>query len=91
MNVVNYTELKKDLKVHLKKVYDDQDILIVHRPKGKSVVILTLDEYNSFAETKYLLSTPKSAEHLAKSIKNVEEGLTRKVSMEELKSFETKE
>lgn len=90
MNVVNYSELKKDLKGYLKKVQADQDILIVHRPKGKSVVILTLDEYNSFAETKYLLSSPKNAEHLAKSIKNVEEGLIREVSMEELKSFETK-
>ncbi|WP_372947830.1 type II toxin-antitoxin system Phd/YefM family antitoxin [Mariniphaga sp.] len=90
MNVLNYSELKKDLKGHLKKVYDDQDVLIVHRPKGKSVVIMTLDEYNSFAETKYLLSSPKNAERLAKSIKSAEEGLTKEVSLEELKNFEKK-
>jgi len=54
MNIVNYSELKKDLKGHLKKVYDDQDVLVVHRAKGKSVIILTLDEFNSFAETKNL-------------------------------------
>lgn len=91
MNVVNYSELKKDLKGHLKKVFDDQDILIVHRPKGKSVVILTLDEYNSFAETKYLLSSPKNAEHLTKSIKNAEKGLVREFSLKELKNFEKKQ
>jgi antitoxin YefM len=38
-------------------VCEDQDILVVHRPKGKSVVLMSLDDYNSIQETNYLLST----------------------------------
>lgn len=88
MKTVNYTELRDKLKSNLDMVCEDNETLIVYRPGGKSVVMMSLDEYNSHKETEYLLSSPKNAEHLLESIKQLERGEIIKVSMEELKSLE---
>jgi antitoxin YefM len=88
MKTVNYTELRDKLKANLDMVCEDHETLIVHRPNGKSVVLLSLDEYNSQKETEYLLSSPKNAEHLAKSLKQLENGETIQVTLEELRNFE---
>ncbi|MCF6356482.1 MAG: type II toxin-antitoxin system Phd/YefM family antitoxin [Draconibacterium sp.] len=88
MKTVNYSELRNKLKSNLDMVCEDQETLIIHRPGGKSVVMISLDEYNSQKETEYLLETPKNAEHLYRSIKQSETGKTVEVTMEKLKSFE---
>ena len=71
---INYTELRKDLKKNLDLTSDNHETLIVHRPNGKSVVVLSLEDYNSMTETEYLLSTKANAEMLMKSIKEAESG-----------------
>jgi antitoxin YefM len=71
---INYTELRNDLKKNLDLTSDSHETLIVHRPNGKSVVILSLEDYNSMAETDYLLSTKANTERLMASIRNIEAG-----------------
>jgi antitoxin YefM len=88
MKTVNYTELRDKLKSNLDMVCENHETLVIHRPGGKSVVMMSLDEYNSQKETEYLLSSPKNAEHLLESIRQLENGERIKVSIEELKSFE---
>ncbi len=88
MKTVNYSELRNKLKSNLDMVCEDQETLIIHRPGGKSVVMISLDEYNSQKETEYLLSSPKNAERLLESIKQIEKGNTIEVTLEELKNFE---
>ena len=88
MKTVNYSELRNKLKSNLDMVCEDHETLIVHRPGGKSVVMMSLDEYNSQKETEYLMSSPKNAERLLNSIKNIEEGKTIEVTWEMLKSLE---
>jgi antitoxin YefM len=88
MKTVNYSELRDKLKSNLDMVCEDHETLIIHRPGGKSVVMMSLDEYNSQKETEYLMSTPKNAERLLNSIKNIEEGKTIEVTWEMLKSLE---
>lgn len=88
MKTVNYSELRNKLKSNLDMVCEDHETLIVHRPGGKSVVMMSLDEYNSQKETEYLLGSPKNAEHLMESIRQLENGETIEVTIEELKSFE---
>jgi antitoxin YefM len=88
MKTVNYTELRDKLKSNLDMVCEDHETLIIHRPGGKSVVMMSLDEYNSQKETEYLMSSPKNAEHLLESIRQLENGEVINITWEELKSFE---
>ena len=54
MRAVNYSELRQNLKTSLDAVSNDDELLVVHRPKGKSIVMMPLDEYNSLQETYHL-------------------------------------
>lgn len=68
MEVVNYTEFRKNLKVNLDLVSDDFETVIIARPDKKNVVLISLDEYNSINETMHLLSTEKNRKRLEESI-----------------------
>lgn len=45
-------------------VWENSEEVIIAGPKGKSVVVLSLDEYESMKETDYLLASPANAERL---------------------------
>jgi antitoxin YefM len=68
MEVLNYTEFRKELKSSLDKVSNDEDVIVVSRGKNKNVVVISLNEYNSLKETMYLLSTEKNRKRLQESI-----------------------
>ena len=74
MRVVNYTEFRTNLTENLNVVNDDGDIVIVNRSKGKNVVVMSLDEYNSIQETMYLNSSKANRERLEKAIAEMKSG-----------------
>lgn len=74
MEVLNYTEFRKELKASLDKVSNNEDIIIVSRGKDKNVVVISLNEYNSLNETRYLLSSEKNRKRLQESIDELEKG-----------------
>ena len=81
MNAVNYSDLRRNLKSYMDRVYGDRETLIVTRKNNENVVLMSLDEYNSLVETEYLLSSEANATHIARSMKNSREG---KLSKHEL-------
>lgn len=56
MKVVNYTDLRLNLKKWLDIVVDDVEELIITRKNQKDLVLISLEEYNALKETHYLLS-----------------------------------
>ena len=56
MKVINYTDLRLNLKKWLDLVVDDVEELIIKRKNNKDLVLISLEEYNSLKETNYLLS-----------------------------------
>jgi antitoxin YefM len=74
MRVVNYTEFRKNLAENLNVVSEESEIVVVARSKGKNVVVMSLDEYNSQQETMYLNSTTANRRRLEKAIKNMNDG-----------------
>lgn len=74
MEVLNYTEFRKDLKLSLDKVSKDEDVIIVSRGNNKNVVVISLKEYNSLKETLYLLSSEKNRKRLQVSIDEMKKG-----------------
>ena len=74
MEVINYTELRKNLKETLDQVSEDQVTYIVHRGAQQNAVIISLAEYNSMKETLHLISHRKNAEVLFDSIDQAKRG-----------------
>ena len=71
MKAVNYSELRQNLKINLDAVTDGDELLLVHRPKGKSIVMMTLTEFNSMQETYYLNRSKANRQRLEESIENI--------------------
>ena len=71
MKAVNYSELRQNLKENLDTVSDNGEFLIVQRPKGKSVVMMSLAEYNALQETLYLSKSKANRERLESAIDNI--------------------
>jgi antitoxin YefM len=74
MRVVNYTEFRNTLAESLNAVNDDGDIVVVSRSKGKNVVVMSLEEYNSIQETLYLTSTRTNSKKLDAAIEEMNKG-----------------
>lgn len=78
MKVINYTDFRNNLAENLNTVNDDADIIVVSRSKGKNVVVMSLDEYNSMKETLYLMSTKANRNQLEAAIDKMNKGKSLK-------------
>jgi antitoxin YefM len=74
MNAVTYTHVRTNLAKTMEKVCDGHDPVIVTRQNQNSVVIISLEDYESLVETAYLLRSPKNAQRLIKAISELETG-----------------
>ncbi len=82
MKVVNYTELRLNLKQWLNAVVDVAQEVIIKRKDQQDVVLISLDEYNSLVETNYLLSG-RNREILLESVSSTRSGAKRYDDLEE--------
>jgi antitoxin YefM len=71
MKVVNYSELRQNLKANLDAITDNEAFLIVQRPKGRSVVMMSLAEYNALQETMHLNKSKTNRQRLENAIENI--------------------
>ena len=83
MRTANYTELRNNLKSYLDGVVNDSEPLLVHRAGNESVVIISLDEYNSIKETEYIMKSPAMMEVIREGEKEMKEGKGRSVDIDE--------
>ena len=74
MRVVNYSNLRRNLKDYLDAVCRDRQALVVTRRDGEQVVVISMDEYRSLTETEYLLSEETNAHHLRDSLRAARSG-----------------
>lgn len=77
MDAITTHQAAKNLDSLVEKVISDVEPTILCNDQGQKAVIMSLDEFNSWRETLYLLSNPANAEHLRRSI---EEARTGKVA-----------
>jgi len=84
MRTTSATELRKNMKFTLDRVSNEKETIIIHRPAAEDVVMVPLSEWNSWIETKYLLSSKKNIEHLSKSISESESGKTIEMDLSNL-------
>lgn len=77
MRTVNFSDARKHFKDVLDRVIDDADITIITRRDSDDVVVMSLDSYNSWQETMYLMASPENARRLNKSIAQARGGHAR--------------
>jgi antitoxin YefM len=75
MDVLNYTEFRRNLAKSLDRVNDDAEIVIVSRSKGKNVVVMDLDEYNAMTETLHIVKSEANRKRLQDAIDEMNSGV----------------
>ena len=74
MNAVTYSQVRSNLAKTMDKVCDDHSPIIITRKSQRSVVMISLEDYQALEETAYLLRSPKNARRLLESIVELESG-----------------
>ena len=77
MTVLTYTQVRQRLASVMDLVCDSGAPVIVTRQNARPVVMLSLAEYESMAETLHLLRSPRNADRLLRSIAAAEAGELR--------------
>lgn len=74
MDTITYSEARSQLAKTMEKVCDDHAPLIITRKNARSVVMISLDDYEALEETAYLLRSPRNVRRLLESIAELESG-----------------
>jgi antitoxin YefM len=74
MNAITYTHARSHLAETMEKVCDDHAPVIITRKNERSVVMISLEDYQALEETAYLLRSPKNARRLLESIAELAAG-----------------
>ena len=75
MKSISLTHFRKNIAAMIDQAQADREPLLITREGGKpSAVLLSLDDYASFEETRHLLKSAKNAKRLRESIAELESG-----------------
>lgn len=74
MKIVTYSDLRKNLAELLDTVIDDHAPVFITRKNNQAAVLISLDDFNAYEETAYLLKNPANARRLMDSIAQAESG-----------------
>jgi antitoxin YefM len=64
MDAISYSAARANLAKTMDRVCQDHEALIITRSGEKSVVMLSLEDFQSLEETAYLLRSPSNARRL---------------------------
>lgn len=65
---ITYSEARQNLADTMNRVCDHHEPIIITRQKSPSVVMMSLEDYNSLMETAYLLRSPANASRLREAL-----------------------
>ena len=74
MKAITYSSARENLARTITEVCRNHDPVIITKKGIESVVMMSLEDYESMKETTYLLRSPKNARRLLESIQQLEEG-----------------
>ena len=74
MRTISFSEARNHLKNVIDQVVDDADVTVITRRDAPDAVVMSLETFNSWQETVYLLKSPANAAHLAKSLAQLRGG-----------------
>jgi len=83
MDAISYTAARENLASTMDKVCSEHAPVVITRNRDQSVVMLSLEDYESLEETAYLLRSPANARRLLEAIHSLEtgKGITRDIDL----------
>ncbi len=72
MDTMSYSAFRGNLASTLNKVNDDHKPVLITRQNGKPAVVISLEDFQAYEETAYLMASPKNAERLNQAISEIE-------------------
>jgi antitoxin YefM len=75
MRTTSYSELRRNLAATLDSVTADHVPVLITRERGKpAAVLMSLEDFASYEETRYLLRSARNAERLLEAVADLEQG-----------------
>ncbi len=74
MKVISYTSVRSNLAKTMERICDDHEPVVITRKNERSVVMISLEDYQAMEETAYLLRSPKNMRRLVEAISQLEDG-----------------
>lgn len=74
MDAISYTAARENLAATMDKVCTDHAPMIITRKRSQSVVLLSLEDYESMQESAYLMRSPANAARLLESVAELNAG-----------------
>lgn len=76
LNPMSYTAFRNNLASAVDQVNDDHKPILITRRQGKPAVLMSLEDFQAFSETAYLMASPKNAERLNSAMAAIREKKT---------------
>jgi len=74
MIAATFNYAKDNLGLLINQAIENSEQIVISQDNLKSMVLMPLDEFNSWQETLYLLSNPYNAQHIFQSIEQAQSG-----------------
>jgi antitoxin YefM len=75
MRSTSYSDFRKNLAAMIDAVTADHEPIVITRDKGRpAAVLMSIEDFSSYEETRYLLRSPANAERLLQSVGTLESG-----------------
>jgi antitoxin YefM len=74
MDAITYTKARATLAQTIDSVCENHEPVIITKKNDRSVVLLSLEDYQALEETSYLLRNPKNARRLLDSVNELDAG-----------------
>jgi len=74
VDTITYSDVRANLAKTMDRVCDDHSPVVVTRKNSRSVVMLSLRDFEALEETAFLLRSPENARRLLESVAELESG-----------------
>lgn len=73
MRATTYSDFRRNLSATIDGVADDHEPVLITRSGGKAAaVLMSLEDFAAFEETRYLLQSPENSERLLKAVQELD-------------------
>lgn len=72
MDTISYSSFRNQLASILDKVNDHHKPIMITRQNGDPAVLMSVEDFNSYEETAYLMASPENTKRLNQAIAEVD-------------------